>query len=79
MKSQTNLLSIPRPETPQPAVLANPGRLLFRTREAAQVLGVSERKIRDLVSRGKLSAVKVDSLTRIRRSELERFCESLES
>jgi excisionase family DNA binding protein len=52
-------------------------QLLYRVRDAAKVLGLSERKVWDLLTRRELTAVKVDGATRIKRSELLRFIEEL--
>jgi excisionase family DNA binding protein len=75
-------MSIPRDILPtaaqKPAPLANSEpQLLYRVRDAAKVLGLSERKVWDLLTRRELTAVKVDGATRIKRSELLRFIEEL--
>jgi excisionase family DNA binding protein len=61
----------------EPPPLADSGRLLYRTPEAAAVLGISDRKLRELIAAGRLPCVHIDAAVRVRRSDLLKFVESL--
>lgn len=48
-------------------------RMAFSPAEAAEALGLSERKIRDLVARGELRARRIGTRVLIPREELQRL------
>jgi excisionase family DNA binding protein len=52
-------------------------RLLYRVREAAQILAVSESKMWEIVLRGDIESVKLDGSRRISRQAIERYIVSL--
>jgi excisionase family DNA binding protein len=52
-------------------------KLALTYREAAQALGVSERKVWELVDKGQLKAVRIGRSVRIRRTDLEAFLAEL--
>jgi len=51
--------------------------LLLDVREVAAALGSSERTVRDLISRGKLAAVRLGGSIKVRPADLRAFVESL--
>lgn len=57
------------------AAQARPGvkRLAYRPKEAAEAIGVSLRKIMELIASGKLESSKVDKCRRIRPEALEKL------
>lgn len=52
-------------------------KLALTYREAAQALGLSERKVWELVDQGLLKAVRIGRCVRIRRVDLEAFLAEL--
>jgi excisionase family DNA binding protein len=53
-------------------------RLLYRVREAAQILAVSESKMWEIVLRHDIESLKLDGSRRISRQAIERYIASLE-
>ncbi|MBX6772471.1 MAG: helix-turn-helix domain-containing protein [Chloroflexi bacterium] len=54
-------------------------KLLYRVTEAAELLGISRAKLYQLIARGELRAVHIDSAARIPAAELERYVRELQS
>jgi excisionase family DNA binding protein len=52
-------------------------RLALKVPEAAQAIGLSERKLRDLIASGEVAAFHVDRSIRVRVSDLERYLAQL--
>jgi excisionase family DNA binding protein len=52
-------------------------RLLFRVREAAELLCISESKTWELVARGEIRSVKIDGARRIPREAIEDYVRRL--
>ena len=50
--------------------------VLYRTRDLARILHLSEQRVRDLIHAGTLQAVRVGVELRVRHEELERFLDS---
>lgn len=53
-------------------------RLLYRPREAAEVLSIGRSTVYELISEGALKSTKVRGSLRIRRSDLEQYVADLE-
>lgn len=53
------------------------GQRLLRTREVAERLGISQSSARNLISDGKLKAVRINTLVRVPVDELDRFIADL--
>lgn len=53
-------------------------KLLLKVSEAAALLGVSRSKCYELIQRGELRVVRIDSAPRIPRTEIEAFVERLQ-
>lgn len=58
---------------------ADPNRLAFTMREAAQALAICERSVWQAIRDGHLKAAKLGRSVRIRREELERFLRDAEA
>jgi excisionase family DNA binding protein len=54
-------------------------KLLYRANEAAEVLGISRAKLYQLIARGALRVVHIDSAARIPASEIERYVRELQA
>ena len=54
-----------------------PGRALFRSREVAELLGLSEAKVFDLLARRELRAVKVGRALRFAQVDIQNYVDRL--
>lgn len=54
-------------------------RLLYRDHEAAEQLGISRSKMRELMRRGDIRVVRLGASVRITRDELKRFITTLQA
>lgn len=54
-------------------------KVVFRVEEAAEFLGVSRAKVFQLLRRGELKSIKIDSARRITLHQLEDYLQLLES
>jgi excisionase family DNA binding protein len=54
-------------------------RVLYTAEEAATLLAISERTLRDLTKAGQVACVRIGSLPRYRRAALEAFAETREA
>ena len=54
-------------------------RMAYRVSEAAQVLAISRSRFYELVAEGRIRILKEGSRTLVRRSELERYLDDLDS
>ncbi len=52
-------------------------KLVYSTTEAAQALGIGRTKLYQLIERGVIRVIKIDSRTLIRPEELRRYLDSL--
>ncbi len=52
-------------------------RLLYRVREAAELLRISQSKMWEIVGRGDIESVKIDGSRRISRGAIEAYVERL--
>jgi len=64
---------------PEAATLLPPDKPLYTTREAHEVLGISERKLLYLFRAGRLRRVKLGRLTMVRRDDLEALINQVSS
>jgi excisionase family DNA binding protein len=48
-------------------------RLLYRVREVAEAVGLSERKVNDFIKRGELHSIKIDGSRRVPDDSLKRW------
>ncbi|OYX11222.1 MAG: hypothetical protein B7Z15_12205 [Rhizobiales bacterium 32-66-8] len=53
--------------------------MAYRVREAADVLAISRSRFYELVAEGKIRTLKEGARTLVRRSELERYLDALET
>jgi excisionase family DNA binding protein len=53
------------------------GKLLYRVREAAGMLGLGESKVWELLARGVIESVKIDGARRIPREAIESYVRGL--
>lgn len=58
---------------------ALPERMAYRVCEAAEVLAISRSRFYELVAEGRIRTLKEGARTLVRRSELERYLDALES
>lgn len=56
-----------------------PERLAYRVSEAAEVLAISRSRFYELVSEGRIRILKEGARTLVRRAELERYLDALET
>lgn len=72
----------PAPAAPaverEPRELPYTSNLLLSVRDAADLLGISERKMYYLLARSAITAIKIDRSTRIKRSVLDDYIARLE-
>ncbi|MBU4434174.1 MAG: helix-turn-helix domain-containing protein [Alphaproteobacteria bacterium] len=54
-------------------------RLAYRVREAADVLAISRSRFYELVAQGQIRILKAGARTLVRRQELERYLDELET
>lgn len=61
---------------PEPARTEPP--LLLNYKQAANLLGICERKLWELANRGDIKAIRIDSAVRFNRRTVEQYIEKLE-
>ncbi|MFY8144421.1 MAG: helix-turn-helix domain-containing protein [Caulobacter sp.] len=58
---------------------STPERLAYRVSEAAEALAISRSRFYELVSEGRIRILKEGARTLVRRAELERYLDALET
>lgn len=53
------------------------GQLLFDMRQVAQMLAMSESKLKELTIRGEIRSLKIDGMRRYHRRDIEEFAERM--